>query len=76
MKRTIKAGVFKAQCLHCLDEVDIHKLQYVITKRDRPVAKLVPIEDKGESLFGAMKGTVQIEGDIISPIDEEWDANL
>ena len=67
MKRVVKAGVFKAQCLHFLDEVDIHRLQYIITKRNRPVAKLIPIKMKNESLFGFLKGTMKINGDISGP---------
>lgn len=65
MKKIIKAGVFKAECLYYLDEVDLHHFQYIITKRDRPVAKLIPIEIEQDSFFGVMKGTVQIKGDII-----------
>lgn len=44
-------------------------------KRNNPVAQLVPIEEKATSLFGAMKGTVQILGDIVTPIREEWEAD-
>jgi antitoxin (DNA-binding transcriptional repressor) of toxin-antitoxin stability system len=47
----------------------------VITKRGKPVAKLVPIDDKPIDLFGYMAGTIKICGDIISPIDEEWTAD-
>ncbi len=43
----------------------------VITKRNKPVALLVPIEEKEIVLFGAMKGTIDVSGDIIAPIGEE-----
>jgi hypothetical protein len=33
----------------------------------------VPIKEE-KSLFGAMKGSGTIIGDIISPLDVEWDA--
>ena len=46
----------------------------VITKQGVPVAQLVPAVRKPETLFGALEGSITILGDIISPIDVEWDA--
>ena len=40
----------------------------------KPVAQLVPIPPQSRSLFGYMKNTVQITGDVIAPINEEWSA--
>jgi prevent-host-death family protein len=74
MKTTIAAGEFKAKCLKLLDEVAETRKPLVITKRGKAVARLVP-EPKGkQKLFGSMKGSVLWEGDIISPIDVEWEA--
>jgi prevent-host-death family protein len=75
MKQTIAAGEFKAKCLHLLDEVQQSRKEIVITKRGRAVARLVPVEEKIPSVFGRMKGTGIILGDIISPIDEKWEAD-
>ena len=58
-----------------MDRVKKTRRKIVITKRNKPVAQLVPIEEKEISLFGAMKGTVHILGDIIAPIGEVMDAN-
>jgi len=75
MKRTIQAGQFKAKCLKIMDEVEIKKLTVIITKRHKPIAQLVPIEkSKNQLLFGKMKGTVNIKGDLLQPIGEDWDA--
>jgi prevent-host-death family protein len=76
MKReTIAAGKFKATCLGLLDEVQRERKEIVITKRGKPVARIVPVEaEKIPNLFGRMKGSVEILGDIISPIGEIWDA--
>jgi len=74
MKRQIAAGEFKAKCLGLLDEVQRERKEIVITKRGKPVARLVPVEDAAPALFGRMKGTGIILGDIVSPIDEIWDA--
>ena len=75
MKQQIAAGEFKAKCLGLLDEVEKTRKEIVITKRGRPVARVVPIDQKKPaSPCGRMKGTGISLGDIISPIDVEWDA--
>jgi prevent-host-death family protein len=45
--KTIPAGAFKQGCLRILDEVETHR-EVVITKRGRPVAKLVPVKQARE----------------------------
>jgi prevent-host-death family protein len=66
----IAAGEFKAKCLALLDDVAELGREIVITKRGKPVAKLVPIEPPK-----SLKGSVKIVGDIINIIDEDdWDA--
>jgi prevent-host-death family protein len=72
--KTIPAGEFKAKCLDLIDQVQKKRLEIVVTKRGKPVARLVPIGTPARDPFGYMKGTVTILGDIISPIDVEWDA--
>ena len=76
MSTTIAAGEFKAKCLALLDEVQQTRKEYVITKRGKPVARLVPAQSKeeGEDVFGRMKGTVTIRGDIFST-GERWEAD-
>lgn len=71
---TIPAGEFKAKCLKLLDEVAEKRQTLVITKRGKPVAEVVPMPAKQRNIVGSMKGSVKILGDIISPIDVEWDA--
>ena len=73
-ERRIAAGKFKAECLKIMDEVQKNKIHVVITKRNVPVAELVPIEKEKRSSYGSMKGTIEIIGNIIDPIDVEWDA--
>ncbi len=74
MEKKIAAGQFKAQCLQLMDHVREKHLSFIITKHGVPIAKLVPFEEQPLSLYGALKGTVKIKGDIIAPIDEKWDA--
>ena len=72
--RAIPAGEFKARCLAIMEEVRERGGEYVITKRGKPVAKLVPIATDRRPLFGSMAGTGRTLGDIISPLDEPWEA--
>lgn len=75
MKQIIKAGTFKAECLKLMDQVKKTRNSIIITKHNKPIAKLVPFEEKKATIFGKMKGSAHIKGDIIQPIDEDWDAN-
>jgi len=68
----IGAGEFKAKCLRLLDEVQQSRREIVITKRGKPVARLVPVDEKPPAIFGRMKGTVEILGDIVGPTGEKW----
>ncbi len=70
----IPAGEFKAKFLKLMDQVRESGREFVITKRGKPVAKLVPVEEKKiPPLSGSMAGTVKILGDIIGPFHEEWE---
>ncbi len=72
----IAAGIFKAKCLSIMDEVEKKHATYLITKRGKPVAKLVPVHDKpSTSVVGFMKGKVMITGDIVAPLGEAWNAD-
>jgi len=71
--RHISAADFKANCLRLMDEVARQRRPIIITKRGKPVAKLVPVEEEPIDLFGYMAGTAKICGDIIGPIEDvEW----
>ena len=72
--KTIPAGAFKARCLAIMDEVQAKRQSVVITKRGRPVAKLVPVEEKKDEIFGFLKGKGKVVGDVVSPVmtPEEW----
>ena len=72
--KTVPAGKFKVHCLAIMDEVQAKRQAVVITKRGRPVAKLVPVEDEKDDNFGFYKGKITILGDVVSPVftPEEW----
>jgi prevent-host-death family protein len=60
----IAAAKFKEQCLAILDDVDADGI--VITKRGRPVAKLIPIYAESSDLIGSLSGKLTIKGDVMS----------
>ena len=67
----VNASLFKAQCLSLLDELSPEGL--TITKRGKPVAKLMPISSDCGGLIGILKGTLTVHGDIFSTA-EKWNA--
>ena len=74
MERSISASQFKAQCLALLDEVAETGLPLVVTKRGVAVAKLVPVsEEEPLELLGSVR--YAREADLLSPVDQEWDAD-
>ena len=66
----IAAGEFKARCLDLMDVVNERHTEFVITKRGKPVAKLVPVMSvRPESGFGLLRDMrVEILGDIVGPV--------
>jgi len=74
MAKTIKASEFKAKCLALMDEVAHTGNAVVITKKGKPVAELVPHRSRKRNALGILKNRLIIRGDIISPIDVEWEA--
>ena len=75
VKTEISASDFKAHCSEVIDRVSKGHGSVVITKHGKPVAMLVAVEEnEHESLFGFAKGHVKVHGDIMAPIDVDWEA--
>ena len=73
---TIAASEFKAKCLRLLDEIEAEGEVLVITKRGRPVARLVPVSPPKRSLRGTWKGLLRIKGDIVHfDTSQNWESN-
>ena len=74
--KTMPAGQFKARCLRVMEEVKKYRTPVVITKKGRPVAKLVPADTPAADVFGCMAGTAKIVGDVEAPVlgAKAWDA--
>lgn len=72
--KIIPAGEFKSKCLAVMDQVQTRRQSVIITKRGKPVAKLVPVNSERDNFYDFMKGKGRILGDIVSPViaEEEW----
>lgn len=64
-RATIAAGKFKAQCLALLDRVARTHQELVITKRGRPVARVVALATSRPS---GLKGSIRSDEDLVTPI--------
>lgn len=79
--KTIPAGAFKQGCLRILDEVAETHREVVITKRGKPVAKLVPVQperDREEQILARLRGKSRMlvsEREFLQPLTAEagWD---
>lgn len=74
--RIFAASEFKAKCLRLLDQVEETGETLVITKRGRPVARIVPVSPPRRTLRGTWKGSVRIKGDIVHfDTSRDWESN-
>ena len=74
--KTMAAGDFKARCLQVMEQVRSTRTAVVITKRGKPVAKLVPADQPKPWVPGRLAGKIEILGDIVSPVvpADDWEA--
>jgi prevent-host-death family protein len=74
---TLGATEFKATCLEVLERVRRTGKPVTITKRGKPVARLVPATEEGKDYpQNRLRGTGEILGDLIEPAvpREQWHA--
>ncbi len=81
--RTIAAGEFKAKCLAVMAEVNATGRPVLVTKRGKPLARVLPLEERTqqespEAIFGCLSHIFPPGADLdklVEPIVplEEWD---
>jgi prevent-host-death family protein len=72
----ISASKFKSKCLQIMDDLQKSREEVIVTKRGRPVAKLVPLaEETGRSIYGFLKGSAIYGEDLVEPTGESWEAD-
>jgi antitoxin (DNA-binding transcriptional repressor) of toxin-antitoxin stability system len=72
LMKSVAAGKFKDICLQTLDEVAATRRPVVITKRGKPVAKLVPITAPPPAR--TLAGSIVAESGDPFGTGEDWDA--
>jgi prevent-host-death family protein len=72
--KKMAAGSFKIHCLAVMDEVQAKRETVVITKRGKPVAKLIPADNDSDDIYDFLAGKGSITGDVVSPAigRKEW----
>jgi prevent-host-death family protein len=69
MGRTVAISELKAHCLRLVDEVARRRSELVITKRGKPIARVVPLDElPRDDALGRLRGTV-IGGDRVEDFD-------
>lgn len=63
--QSLGTAEFKAKCLELLEDVAASGNEYVVTKRGRPMARIVPIAPRARSSFGAWKERMEVVGDLV-----------
>jgi len=68
----IAISEFKAKCLSLLEEVSKTKTPLRVTRRGKPLADVIPATPEAEerSWIGSMAGSIDVVGDIVSPVIE------
>lgn len=76
MGKMVSATEFKAKSLALIDEMQRTGEPLTVTRRGKPSVKLVAerADTPKPLILGALKGTVTIHGDIVGPVDPDWEA--
>jgi prevent-host-death family protein len=73
---TLPVTEFKAKCLRLLDQVARQGDSLVITKRGRPVARVVPVSAATRPLRGSWKNVFKANGDLVQfDVTEDWESS-
>lgn len=66
--KQMRASTFKARCLAVMNQIQATGEPVIVTKRGKPVVKVIPAESEKDDIFGFMAGKGKIIGDIESPV--------
>lgn len=73
--QSLPASEFKARCLEVMDRVAETGESVVVTKRGKPVVRLLPAARRPNTLRGFLEGRVRSVGDIVKPVDVDWEVD-
>ena len=66
--KQMRASAFKAQCLKVMNDIQATGEPVTVTKRGKPIVKVIRVESQKDDIFGFMAGKAEIVGDIESPV--------
>ena len=66
--KQMRASAFKARCLKVMNDIQATGEPVIVTKRGKPVVKVIPIKPENDDIFGFMAGKAEIVGDIEFPV--------
>jgi antitoxin (DNA-binding transcriptional repressor) of toxin-antitoxin stability system len=59
-----------------MDDVQKRHMRITVTKHGKPVVDVVPVDTPSrKGAFGILAGTATINGDIVGPLNEAWEAD-
>ncbi len=77
MSKTVAVAEFEAHSVALLQEVAQSQEEVVIVDDGKPLARIVPavsLEELRRPALERLRGSIQINGDITEPLDDEWDS--
>ena len=72
-QKAVPAGEFKNSCLRIMDSVSKSGIPITVTKRGKPLVRVVPVRDTGARK--TLKGTIVYEAEDIFCTGETWEAD-
>ena len=71
----ITAAKFRSNCFKILDEVDKKQKEVIITKRGKPIAKLIryQMNNASDPLLNSLPNTGSTVSDLTTPFENEWE---
>ncbi len=74
--KKMPAGEFKARCLSIMDRVQATREPVLVTKRGRPVVKVIPASHAQHDIFDCLRAEMEIVGDVEASVIPPEDWNL
>jgi prevent-host-death family protein len=71
--RTVSATEFKRHCLALLEEVRQTRQSLLVTRHGKPVAEISAYIPRERDSTNPLKGSILYQGDLVAPIEENWD---
>lgn len=70
--RTLSAAEFRNSCLAVLEQVERTREPITVTRHGKPVACITPVSSRAAA--NPLIGSIEHQGDLIGPLDDDWDA--